>query len=258
MSGGKYGNLPQSRWTNRNYQRSHVNTKANDARLCSGPTRISEGYFYDPPAYRANDLNIDVDAVVLADGELEDLGLYLFDRDTDVVLDLHALRINPLMGPILKKRMGAPPEAIKDRGDKRIEHATRMLKDVPDSYLFVVFLALADEFSPDFAKAIRDEYPQRERRCHALAEALPEALAYGLAKAGVGEGAGDAGGGSEKEEVSLENLNGVPSSEHADKLRKRIALDAGEPCEKHGDVKCDWCIGALVADLQRLTTSNNN
>lgn len=110
----------------------------------SSPLRLSEGLFTLPLGYVALDTGLDAGRVAAALAECEDAGLLRYDADVELVLDVSALRVNPL-------RNG-------DRGpDKRIAPAVRKLRALPASPLKKEFLRLAERHSPDLARALTED-----------------------------------------------------------------------------------------------------
>ena len=110
--------------------------------LWTSPTRKSEGLSPFKVHYAAADLGLDTEQVVTALGELERSGFFLWDDEHEAVLDLHALRCNPLRGE-----------------DKRIPGAVTVYEQFTGSPLLEEMLKLADTHAPDLAKKMREDIP---------------------------------------------------------------------------------------------------
>jgi hypothetical protein len=125
------------------------------------PQRASEGLFRFNVGTIADDLGMERTDILEATEELSmPRRPFFFDLKAGVVLDLSALRDNPL-GKQRSDEWKGP--------DKRIIGAIRKMKSLPETPLLKHLLVLADKHSPELAERMREEFPDIE-------EPLPKSL----------------------------------------------------------------------------------
>ncbi len=117
----------------------------------TGPHRYSEGLFRLPVGYIVTDSGLSKSEVTHGIERLERDGYIMYDRHTEVCLDIHALRTSPVNN-------GRDRETGEVKLNKRIPGALRQLEQLPETPLFGEFLTLADLYSPDLATAIRNHF----------------------------------------------------------------------------------------------------
>jgi hypothetical protein len=126
--------------------------------LRSAPNKSSEGLSRFSIGATEDDLGMPRTNVLKARQELEEARRpFWFDDAAGVVLDLTALRDNPL-----GRRRDAWELEPRGPRDKRIIGAISKLKSLPPTRLLRQLYVLAGKHSPEFAEAMREEFPDLE------------------------------------------------------------------------------------------------
>jgi hypothetical protein len=158
--------IPSAVW-DRSFRELSDHAKLVAFYIWTSPTRNSEGLSTFRLHYAATDLGMDEGHVRGALHELNQTGYVLWDVEYEAVLDVHALKWNPL-------RNGRDRNSGEIRPDKRIIGALRQLEDFRDSSLLPELLHVADLYSPDFADAIRARFPTIEGKVSLLKRRFQE------------------------------------------------------------------------------------
>jgi hypothetical protein len=98
------------------------------------------------------------DAVTVAQAA----GFVQWDPQHDAILDLHALRFNPI-------RNGRDMATGEIKTDKRMPNALKLMEEFTDSPLLARLLELAEEHWPDLAQEMRLRFPQLDARVASVA-----------------------------------------------------------------------------------------
>lgn len=105
--------------------------------------RVTEGLYYLPVGYIADDLGWTTSVAKKAIAELEERGFITYDHEAQVVL--------------IPKALAYPDQVPKT--ENHIKGALKELAHVPPSPLQDRFLQIADEYAPLLAEAIRNYNP---------------------------------------------------------------------------------------------------
>ena len=119
------------------------------------PQRSTEGLFRFNLGAAGEDLGFDRAELQCAQSELVECRRpFMFDDQAGIVLDLSALKDNPI---------GRKNGEWNDKPrDKRITGAISKLKSLPPSPLLRQLYVLAGRHSPEFADAMREDFPDIE------------------------------------------------------------------------------------------------
>lgn len=132
----KYQRVSPKFWQDPRVRRWPDQQKLLASYLLTCPHRTTEGLFWLPHGYVAQDLGWGIDRVSKGYSGLIGAGFAAYDDTTETVLLLHALRDDAPAGP------------------KQIAGAISRLADVPPSPLFSQLRDAAARYAPDFAKAL--------------------------------------------------------------------------------------------------------
>lgn len=123
--------------------------------LRTNPHRASEGLYRLPFGYIEEDIGMDRGTATQAMKELITARPFLYDFQVGVVLDVYALRDNPL-------KNGVDKVTGEIRPDNRLKGAISKLKALPPTVLLHKLLTIADNDSPDLAQEMRLALPNIE------------------------------------------------------------------------------------------------
>jgi hypothetical protein len=135
------------------YEDQKVRALGEDARtaflyLLVSPQRASEGFYVLPVPFAAHHLRWTASRFTKALDALRVADLAMYDETAEAVLVLRGLKYNP------------------PKGGPSIKGALKRLDEVQDTpELFAAFLAAADKYAPDFARAIRERYGLSDGAC---------------------------------------------------------------------------------------------
>lgn len=125
----------------------------------TSPHRATEGLFRLPFGYIEEDIGMDRETARAAIEEVVAKRPFRYDFDAAVVLDLHALRNNPIKhkrdpdtGLIEVDKNGRP------KTDKRLPGAIARLRALPHTPLLPSLYEIAAVDSPDFAEAMAEHF----------------------------------------------------------------------------------------------------
>jgi hypothetical protein len=128
---------------------------------CS-PMRRSEGLSSYRIPYVMADLGMRQAEAEDATDAIQSAGFVQWDPDHDAILDLYAVKFNPL-------RNGRDMKTGEIRQDKRMKTALRHIEEFVESPLLARLLEVADEYSPDLATEMRLRFPNLDNRVSSLA-----------------------------------------------------------------------------------------
>jgi hypothetical protein len=112
------------------------------------PHRTTEGLFWLPRGYIAQDLGWGIDTVFAVLGSLIEAGFVAYDEATETVFLCKALKYEAPAGP------------------KQIQGAISRLADVPPSPLFAQLRGAAEKHAPEFCKALDDALAHGDLQHH--------------------------------------------------------------------------------------------
>src|SRR5215216_1637649 len=129
----RYHRLFTSFWRSPKVRRWPDHQKLLGAYLLTCPHRTSEGLFWLPHGYVAQDLGWSIERVSEGYSGLKEARFCVYDDTTETVLLVKALKYE------------APA------GEKQIQGAINRLAEVPHSPLFALLKEAAERYAPDFA-----------------------------------------------------------------------------------------------------------
>jgi hypothetical protein len=124
-------------WQDRTFLRMPCDLKTIYLYVLTCPERVSEGLFKLVPESVSAMTSLSVDQVTVGLQELEEAELISWDSEHDLVLDRHALQVNPVPSPKPGKR-----------ADGRAMGFAKRFVRLPPSRLCDEFLTLARQYSP--------------------------------------------------------------------------------------------------------------
>jgi hypothetical protein len=133
-----------TRMWNANLRRCSVEARLVRAYIATCPGRTTEGLFPLPLGYANADTGLSEEVISGALVELQEAHIIEWDPNREMVLDLEALEV----------------ANIRSESDNRVRGAIAQLRGLGDTPLKASLLRVADRYSPVFARAIRDEFPE--------------------------------------------------------------------------------------------------
>lgn len=144
----KYQRISPKFWQDPGVRRWNDRQKLLALYLMSCPHRTSEGLFWLPRGYMAQDLGWGIDTVSKVLRSLIDTGFVAYDDATETLLILKALKYE------------APA------GQKQVPGAINRLCDVPPSPLFSQLREAAEQYAPEFAEALDEAFERGDLKHH--------------------------------------------------------------------------------------------
>jgi hypothetical protein len=160
----KYQPVSPRFWQDPKVRRWPDHQKLLGAYLLTCPHRTSEGLFWLPHGYVAQDLGWSIERVSEGYSGLKEAGFCAYDDTSETVLLLKALKYQAPAGP------------------KQIQGAISRLADVPPSPLFALLRDAAADYAPEFCKGLDEAFERGLLKHHRYPTDTPPG-GYPLARA---------------------------------------------------------------------------